>query len=58
VGQLAVEVGATVGAGLADLADRGDLRHVVQPSVAVLGEALHVGEQLDGQVVAGLVDGG
>jgi hypothetical protein len=41
LGDLAVEVGATVGVGLADLADRREMQGVVQPSVAALGESVH-----------------
>jgi hypothetical protein len=51
LGDFAVEVGAALGVGLADLADGGHVDGVVQATVASLGEAVHnspTGGQLDG----------
>src|SRR5918994_540209 len=52
LGDLAVEVGATVGVGLADLADGGEVDGVVQAPVPTLGQAV------DGSPAGGQLDGG
>ena len=41
LGELALEAGAALGVGLADLADRGEVQGVVEAAVAALGDAVH-----------------